>query len=134
MKKLFLDTNVWLRFFLKDEVKQYETVYRLIAQIESGRFRAYTSSIVFLEISYVLKSLYHFTHREIDDVFRAIKEVRGLTVVDETDIDKTLVYWRKYQIKFSDCLIASQIQKGMELITFDEEMAKINEVVTKKPD
>jgi len=133
MKKLFIDTNVWLRFFLKDEAEQYETVYRLISQIESGRFRAYTSSIVFLEINYVLKSVYKFSFKEIDEVFRAIKEVRGITIIDEANFDKTLIYWRKYQIKFSDCLIAGQTQKGMVLVTFDEELTKIKEVIVKRP-
>lgn len=85
------------------------------------------------EINYVLKGVYKFSSKEIDDVFHAIKEVRGITIIDGTNIDQTLIFWRKYQIKFSDCLIAGQIQKGMELVTFDEELIKIKEIVVKRP-
>lgn len=53
--KLLLDTNVLLRFYLRDVEKQYQETIELINQIESGEYRAYTSNIVLLEMVYALQ-------------------------------------------------------------------------------
>lgn len=62
--KIFLDTNVLLRPFLEHN-PQAEVCKKLISKIEEGAFSVYTSSIVFLEISYVLKSVYKIPYKEI---------------------------------------------------------------------
>ena len=62
VKKVFLDTNIWLRFILKDSKKQFLDTKKFIEQIEEGKFRAYTSAIVFLEINFVLSKIYKITY------------------------------------------------------------------------
>lgn len=131
--KLFLDTNFLLRFYLKDDEKQFEDCRDLVSQIEEGKFGVYTSSIVFLEISYVLKSVYKLPLKEILVILDSIFTIRGITVIDRTNIKNALRFYKKYKVKFTDCLIASQIPKNAILISFDEELPKIKEIVVKKP-
>jgi len=133
MKKLFLDTNVWLRFFLKDNEKQYGEVEKLISSIEEGKFKVYTSAIVILEVNYVLKNVYEIEFEEILEIIEAIRRFRGITIVEKTNLDIALKFYRKYKIKLSDCLIVSQIPKDALLVTFDEEMEKIREATVVKP-
>jgi uncharacterized protein len=133
MRKLFIDTNIWLRYFLNDEKKQFEKVKSLISDIEAGKVRPYTSSIVILEITYVLKSVYKLKHEEVLDIVEAIKSVRGMTIIDRTDFDLAFRYYKKYRVKFTDCLIASQIPSGMDLVSYDEELTKIEEVSVVRP-
>lgn len=131
--KLFLDTNFLLRYFLQDEKDQFEYCKNLILRLEEGEFQAYTSSIVFLEITYVLKSVYGLPFLEIVDILDAVLGIRGITVLDKTDIKKALKYFKKYKIKFSDCLIASQLPQKSILISFDMELSKIKEITVKQP-
>src|SRR3989338_3550153 len=133
MTKVFLDTNVWLRFFLKD-TDQFRPVENLISQIEEGRFLAYTSSIVFLEIVFVLEKTYGLSGKQILDYLDSIKEVRNITLLEKTDTPLAIEYFQKYGIKYADCLIASQIRKGMILVSFDKEFLKIKEINFKTPD
>ena len=125
VKKVFIDTNVWLRFILKDEKEQFVWSKKLIEQIEEGRFKPYTSAIVFLEINFVLAKLYKITFSKIDKIIKGILATRNLIVVDKTDFKKTFVWHKKYKIKLSDCLIASSLPKGCCLITWDRELKKI---------
>lgn len=131
--KIFLDTNFWIRLFLEDNPQQLIICKNLISQIESGEFQPYTSSIVFLEISYVLKSVYNIPFSKIIEILGTILTLRGITVNDKTNTKKAFKFYKKYKIKFTDCLIASQLKEDMVLVSFDKELAKIKEIVVKKP-
>lgn len=36
MKKIFIDTNIWVRFFIQDITDQFEMTRKLVLQIEEG--------------------------------------------------------------------------------------------------
>lgn len=131
--KIFLDTNFLLRYYLKDNPEQFEDCKNLILQIEEGKFKVYASALIFLEISYVLKSVYKFPLSDIIDVLDSIFSIRGITIIDKTNTKIALQFYKKYKIKFTDCLIASQLPKDTILVSFDEELLKIKDIVVKKP-
>jgi len=134
MKKLFLDTNLFLRFFLKDHENQYQNVYNLFAKIEEGKFKPYTSSIVFLELNYVVRNIYKLSINEVFDYIEAIKKMRGMTVIEKTDSNKAIDLYKKHRIKLGDCFIAVQLPKGAQLITYDEDFKKVNEIQVQTPE
>lgn len=131
--KIFLDTNFWVRFYLEDNPQQLAACKDLISQIEEGGFQTYTSSIVFLEISYVLKSVYKLPFSKITEILDSIFTVRGITIIDKTNTKGALRFYKKYKIKFTDCLIASQLPVDSILVSFDEDFDKIKEITVKKP-
>lgn len=131
--KIFLDTNFLLRYYLEDNTEQFIVCKDLISQIEEGKFNVYTSSIIFLEMSYVLKSVYKMPFLDIVDILNSVFTIRGITIIDKTNTKKALEFYKKYKIKFTDCLIASQLPKNTVLISFDEELAKIKDIHVNKP-
>lgn len=132
MKVLF-DTNIWIRYVIKDNQKQFEEAKSLVEANEAGFIKLYSSSIIFLEISYVLKNLYHFQFKELWEVMEGIRQTRDITMLQNTDLEKALSLYKTYRIKFSDCLIASQLPKDMILTTFDLEFKKIKEITSQTP-
>ncbi|MBI2600573.1 PIN domain-containing protein [Candidatus Daviesbacteria bacterium] len=133
MKKVFIDTNLWVRFFICDIKDQFEVTKKLLENIEEGSFKAYTSTIVLLELQFVLQRLYHLSFEGILDVFDIVRKTRNITIIEKTNFDLALKFYQQHKIKFPDCLIASQLPKDATLISFDEELGKISEVITKKP-
>ncbi len=132
MTKLFLDSNIWLRYFLKDN-DEFEKVEKLLTVIEEGRFLPYISPIVLLEVIYVLQITYKLPKEDIEKYVSAIIEVRNLVIINKFDTKKALSYFYETHIKFGDCLIASQIAPKMILVTFDKELSKIKAVKTLTP-
>ena len=126
--KVFLDSNIWLRLFLRDQEDQYNHSTQLFYAIDTGLFQPYTSSIVFMEVNYVLKSVYKLSTEEALKYLFTMKETRTLTVIEDTDITKALHYYKTHKVKFTDCLIASQLKSSLILVSFDEEMKKIKEI------
>ncbi len=132
MKKIFLDSNIWLRFFAHDN-PQFDSVRNLISAIENGQYLPYASAIVLLEISYVLKTAYKQPKDKIDEYLKSVCEIRNITIIDKTNTKRALEILEKTGIKFSDCLIASQIKKGIILATFDRELSKIKNLNCQTP-
>lgn len=134
MTKLFLDTNIFLRFFLKDNESQYQNVCRLFAKIEEGGFKPYASSIVILELNYVIRNVYKLPIDEVFNYIKAIKEMRGMTVIDKTDMNNAISLYKKYKIKLGDCFIASQLPEEAVLVSYDKDFKKIKELQSQTPD
>lgn len=133
MTKTFFDTNLWLRFILMDNNKQFKEVKSLLEVNEGGLIRIYSSPVIFLELAYVLKSVYKFMFDEVQDVLNSTRHTKQMTVLPEDDLDLALKYFNKYKIKFSDCLVASQIKNEISLVTFDTDFNKIKEIKTQSP-
>src|SRR3989338_5070787 len=134
MKKLFLDTNIFLRFFLRDNEDQYQDVHKLFKKIEEGNFKPYTSSIVFLELNYVVRSIYKLSIDEVLDYTDAVRKMRGMTVIEKTYTDKAISLYKKYKIKLGDCFIASQLPKEAILLSYDADFRKVKEIQSQTPD
>ena len=134
MKKLFLDTNIFLRFFLRDNESQYRNIYILFSKIEEGTFRPYTSSIVLLELNYVVRNIYKLSIGEVLKYMDAVRKMRGMVVVERTDTDKAVSLYKDYQIKLGDCFIATQLPKEALFITYDADFKKVKEIQSQTPE
>ncbi len=128
MRKVFIDTNVWLRVILKDDETQYIASYRLFKAVEEGKIRAYISGIILMELIYVLRKVYKFSSSEVKEVIQKVLDTRGLYFIDKINTRKALDFYFKYNLKFSDCLIASQLSNDLLFCSFDKDFKKIREV------
>ena len=128
MKKIFVDTNVWLRFLVADDEKSFLLCQQFFKKVEEGKFRIYTSTIVLLEIIYTLTSFYKIDKKQVVEDIKNILSTRNLTLVEKTDFTKALELFSKLSIKMADCMIATQLPKETALCTFDQEFKKIKSI------
>lgn len=133
MKKFFIDTNVWLRFFLADNKRQFEDCKKFLTLNEQGRFKIYTSTVVLLEIAFTLKSFYHIRKKQIISDLETLLAARNLTLIEKTSFIKALALFKRHQIKLADCLIASQLPKDVTICTYDREFKKIKDLISLTP-
>lgn len=133
MTSIFLDSNIWLRLFLRDEENQFQSCHQLLTEINTGNLQPSTSTVIFLEVNYVLRSFYKLTHERTLLYLSKIKETRNITVYDETDLNLALSYYKEFRLKFTDCLIATQVKKGITLLTFDNGFKKLKAINSQTP-
>ena len=76
--KLFIDTNVWLRFIL-GEGNLYQHCVSLFEKIEKGQIKPYASTIVLLEIHFVLTKLYRIPSKQVIADIETILKTTKLT-------------------------------------------------------
>lgn len=133
MNKIFVDTNVFLRYFVPEDEHSFEQSRKLFETIEKGAIIPYISSVVVQEIIYVLLRSYKFSYKEVCLKLPLIFDLRNLVVLEKTDTKKAINLYLKLNIKFGDCLIATQIPKGVILCTYDEDFKKIPGLIIKTP-
>lgn len=132
-KKIFLDTNILLRFLVNDVPEQHEICSKLMSEISKGNFTPYFSSIVVLELVYILNQTYKKPKKMMLEKIEKLLELRNLTFIEKSDTNKALALFKKYKIKYGDCLIATQIPEGVTLVTYDKEFKKIPRLITRTP-
>ena len=133
-KKLFIDTNVWLRFIIGDDKNQLKACQKLFSLNEQGKFKLYTSTIVLMEIAHTLRSFYAVSKKEIVSDLRDILSTRNLTLIEKTNFLKALALFDKLKIKLVDCLIATQLPAKTVICTYDQEFRKIKTVTAFNPE
>jgi len=134
MIKIFLDTNIFIRFLTKDNQEKFIECECLFHLINQGKIKPYTSNIVFLEIFFILHKLYKFPLNQVTMVLEKISKIRNITIIEKTRTAQALALLKKYRIKFADCLIATQIPPKAELVTYDVDFRKIRDLKTIYPE
>ena len=121
-----LDTNVLVRFLVKDDEKQAKAVYRIFKQTESKMEIFFVPILVVLETVWVLESVYETTRQEILDAFDEILLMPILEFEAQSAIRSFIFSARENKTDLSDLLIAHHAKySGCDsVITFDKRAAK----------
>lgn len=105
---LGIDTNVLVRFLVRDDEGQFEKARKLIVrEVRAGR-PVFVSQLVLLEAEWVLRSRYDFQKHDTINVISALLDTADLQVEDESEIEQALYVWRDSNADFADCLIGAR--------------------------
>ncbi len=120
-KPIFVDTNVFLRFFVADVDDLYERARRLFERSEKGEVNLTTSELVIAEIIWVLESYYGFSKSEIYEVIKTLLNTRGLKIMNSRIIQKAIELYMSENIDFIDAYNGSliTIKSYGKVATFD---------------
>jgi predicted nucleic-acid-binding protein len=117
-----LDTNVLIRFLVKDDKKQSEIVYAIFKQAELNDEILYVPLLVVLETIWVLESVYQVSR---NDIINSINDLLLMPVIEleaQPTIQDFISSARETKTDLSDLLIAqTAISAGCEsILTFDK--------------
>ncbi len=134
MNKVFIDTNTFIYFLNENESVKKQNCTKLFRTIESGKIKPYSSNIVFMELVYVLVKTFKQSKKTAAQILTKLSQMRNFTLIEKTDTKKALFFFGKHNIKFGDCLIATQIPSESTLITYDKDFQKISGVNSMTPE
>jgi predicted nucleic-acid-binding protein len=124
---LGLDTNVFIRYLVRDDLPQYEKA-RLLILREAGEGKpVLVSLLVLLEIEWVLRSRYALTKVEIVAAFCRLLDATDVVFEDESSVESALYSWKNSTIDFADCLIEARNRRlgCRATATFDVKALKL---------
>ena len=121
-----LDTNVLVRFLVKDDEQQAKTVYRLFKQAESKAEAFFIPILVVLETVWVLEAVYETTRQEILDSIDELLLMPILEFEAQSAIRSFISSARENKTDLSDLLIAhcAKYSGCDSVVTFDKRAAK----------
>ena len=129
MKTVFVDTNYFLRFLLKDN-KQFQKVYDLFNKSVNAELKLVTSTIVFFEIYWVLSSIYKQNKTQLINYLRKILSLNFILIENKEILYEALSHFKKYTIDLEDCFNIAFYQryKINQFSSFDQ---KVNRILKK---
>jgi predicted nucleic-acid-binding protein len=120
-RNMHFDTNVVLRLLLEDNKEQLKKA-RLIVKQNKEEGAVFISSVVFVEMYFVLTKLLEWSKDQVYQAFDKILCVKEFCIENELAIRMTLSDVRK-KINFPDALIGQIGQaRNVKTYTFDKDL------------
>ncbi len=107
MKTIFVDANVFLRFFTVDDQGQHDQAARLLREAAGGKVSLITGPPVLFEIAWTLRAAYRQGNPKVLEVLSAIAAVPGLQFTDGRIVDQALALAKTTGQEFADAYIAA---------------------------
>ena len=122
MKRVVVDTSVFIRLFTMDDERKFGKAKELIEKAVKGKIEIFVPFIVVAEIVWVLEKVYKVNRREISEIVESLINTIGINVELSDIVSHAMKLYKEKNIKFADAVISSwALYKEMdELITFDE--------------
>jgi predicted nucleic-acid-binding protein len=120
-----LDTNVLVRFFLKDDPEQTLKARELIDSLSTEE-QGWVALASIVELVWVITRQWHGGRKEITTLLGHML-TRGDLVIENSDlIERALIKCRKGNVDFADCLISVSAQAAgcSRTVTFDRRAAR----------
>lgn len=127
MDQIVVDTNVLLRFLLRDIEGQYQIAKNLFLKSKAKKVKLIVPQIVIFEILFNLQKYYNLDRNFI------VEKVKNLLVADfleiqDKDIFKSAVsLFENYNLDFVDCFLIAKAQiLEAKIISFDNKLNKLS--------
>lgn len=123
-KNYLIDTNVIVRFFIRDDERQYHQTLKWFSEAETGKINIVVLPLVVAETCFVLESFYKISRSQISEYLEVFLAERWIQVEDRNIL---LGVFDKYRLgeHFVDSFLLQKSKvQGYELITFDKKLLK----------
>ena len=123
---IFVDTNYFIRFLLKDIKSQYLISRKLFERGLGGEVKLFSSVVVFFEIYWVFSSFYK---KNKNDVIETLKKVLNLSFIrfeNREVLEESLDMYKETSLELEDCynIVLSKVEKCKKFATFDKKIKK----------
>ena len=124
---LGVDTNVLVRFLVRDDEAQFEKARKLIKrELAAGR-SVFVSHLVVMETEWVLRSRYGLPKPLMIEAISGLLDAADVQFEDEPAVEEALFIWKDATADFADCLISAKNRRlgCRATATFDTKAAKL---------
>lgn len=105
---LGIDTNVLVRFLVRDDEVQFDKARKLIRrEVAAGR-RVLVNQLVLMEVEWVLRSRYAVPKNQIIAAISGLLDSTDVQFEDEPATEEALFIWKDATADFADCLIGTK--------------------------
>lgn len=126
MKKFVADTNVFLRFLLRDNEKYYLEAEKYFSQAKKKKLVLILIPQVVFELNYVLRGVYSLSRKESAEILTRLVKSPDLEVKNRQILIETIEKYQKINADLVDLFIYETAKdEGAKVISFDKDFRKI---------
>ena len=132
---IFLDTNIFLRFFLKENELVFKDLERLFNEIISGKIVCLSNEIIIAEVIWVLDRFYKWNKEKICENIELILNTPNIRFRERSIIIEAVNLYKDKNISFIDAynyffMRANGINK---IYSFDRDFDKLPDIKRLEP-
>ncbi len=106
-RSAWLDTNVILRFLLKDDLDLFRAVEPLFLQAEEGEMVIFIHPLIMAELVWTLESFYEYPKSKIREVLEGLIGAQGVEVPEKEVIILALADYEEKNVDYIDAYLAN---------------------------
>lgn len=135
MPTRFLDTNILLRYFTRDDEEKAQKALALLTRVERGEERVETSVLVVFETVYALQRLYRLPKLRVSELLTPILSLRGLHLLGKSLYIDALDLYASNNVSYADAYNAVYMKaRGMsEIYSWDSNFDKLEGIARVEP-
>jgi predicted nucleic acid-binding protein len=131
----FLDTNVLLRLFTRDDERKAEAALALLLRIEGGEESVVVTPLVIFEVVFTLEKSYGVSRDRIREILLQLISIRGIELQGKGILSQAIDMYSSSSISFVDAYTASFMKsRGIhEIYGWDQDFDRLEGVVRLEP-
>lgn len=136
MPPRFVDTNILLRYLVRDDEEKARRALVLLARVERGEEKVITSPMVIFETVFTLQSRYKVPRERIKELVLSIIALRGLQLPSKNVYYRAFDLYVAHNLSFADAYNAAymEAEKVSNIYSFDADFDKIAGIVRTEPE
>ena len=104
---LGLDTNVLVRYLVRDDVEQFERARQAIAVSIANAEAIFIGLVVLAETEWVLRTRYRYRKADVSKALSGLLDAAEVIFEDEAAVEEAVFLWQESSADFADCLIGA---------------------------
>lgn len=135
MAKIFVDTNIFIRYLTKDDPSKYAKCREIFRKTIEGEIEVVTSALVIAELIWTLLSYYKVPKADVIEKVSIIIATENLFIPDKDIIADALVLYARKNIDYIDAYNAAfmKYQGLQEICSYDEDFDAVETLQRKTP-
>ena len=134
MEKVFVDTNIFLRYLTKDDPVKYERCREIFKKAMEGELSLFTSEMVIAELIWTLLSYYKVAKADVIEKVSIIISSQNLHISNRDLIADSLVLYGQKNVDYVDAYNAVFMKShGLEKIySYDEDFDVVDGMIKRE--
>lgn len=122
-----LDTNVLVRYLVRDEPTQFEVARQFIEEQCTPDTPGLVHPVMLCEAVWVLRSAYQVPRDAIAEALDMLLRIRSLRILERDRVREALDQYRTTRVDFADAYLHAAYRHGgaTGLVTFDRQAATL---------
>jgi len=128
MDEFFIDSNIIIRFIVKDDPTMYQVSKKFFTQIRDKEKKGLVSILVFQEVVWVLSHYYKLKRKEVVDSLQELILLENIYIFDakKEQILDLLKYYGQSNLDLVDIYLHLEAKKANgQLLSFDEQLMQV---------
>ncbi len=136
MQPCFIDTNILLRYFTRDDEQKAQRVLQLLTRVERGEEKVITSSLVIFETVFTLQKFYKVPRASIKELILPFITLKGLQLPSKHIYHRAFDLYVTKNISFADAYNAAYMlaKEVPHVYSWDTDFDKIEGIIRQEPE